>query len=122
LPLLVAASRCRFSLPFGNVKTTHATISPDQNISRYLTNQGVEELRNRGTAFHCSTEGKAGRAEFRPVSARLSPASAENEIKSISNISWLLDHHLHLPCICREKLYLAVKSMGCAKPSRLFEN
>jgi hypothetical protein len=87
-----------------------------------LTNRGVEELRNRGTSFHCSTEDKAGRAEFRPVSAHLSPVFAENGIKSISNISGLLDHRLHLPCIYREKLYLVAKSIGYAKPFRIFEN
>jgi len=129
-PLPTPCSFCRFyrrfCLPFlvafWQSKNPRATLSPDQNASRYLTNQGVEELRNRGTSFHCSTEDKFGRAEFRPVSAHLSPVSAENGIKSISDISGLLDYNLHLPCIYRDGRYLAVKSVSWAQPFRLFEN
>ena len=36
----------------------------------------------------------------------------ENEIPTINEINMLHDQHLYSPCICREKLHLAMKS-GC---------
>ena len=45
-----------------------------------------------------------------------------NEIKIINKSSGLLDQRLHLPCICRDRLYLAVKSICYVALFRLFEN